>query len=860
MDPPERATSADREREEDNTEQDGRSTGTCLRALFSHILVGPGREKLRDLTCVNGVYLLFLFWFVLITSSLYPTVIRNKIEQELNRCTRGKMGPQCTELVSAESITLRVGFTLSVVFVIFSLLAVKSSQDGLRARIHQGYWIIKFLFILVLLSKSLVIPVGRFDFVWSVISFVGTLLFQVFQAVLILDFATSASEIFVLKITDERSKLWYFAWLVCVWSIYLTALVLTAVLYIMFVDSCGLGAVLVTTVVVYCALATIVTVHYSDHRTGLLHSGLITLFVLILTLATLGHDGVCRQRDTVELHEGDRLVVETIKFLEIILGFLTVMYAGFRRYNTKHYRYGSSMVTCQLEIETNEEETAQEPEPSNSPEFSSTLFFILLGLFSLFMTSKLTALRTSEYSEPVINNMATFHLRSLTIIIIITMVIWSQIFPALFPSEDPFDLYILVKTLARFSLRTCRRLLIDGCDFCNGPTASRRIFTLLFVLGLTFSCLLYAPAVRHSLSINTYFCTTISSLGSCLSTDPAYMAVYRVCFAMATFYLLFAVILVCVDNTRDPRVDLQYKAWPVKFCLFFSLLFCSFFLPKEFSRVWIYVALAGTFVFTILQLTLLIYWTRNTSKKLDKKVETATSSFWPALLAISTVFLFLFSLGTIITFYVFFTRLPLCITNTFFISLNLVLAIVASVTSVHPKIYDAGLFQCFVIVVFSLYLTWSGLSHNPDERCNPVAGYIAEVDMRPNLNIQAAVDLLFTLITLIYFSNKVPVISEHLRELYERIRSREKTPSSMESQSSGEAECNSIMYNFSLFHLVYFFGSLHATIILTNWFIPTHGSRFKLSVNWAAMCVKMTASSLSLTIYVWCIAAQLLTN
>ena len=82
---------------------------------------------------------------------------------------------------------------------------------------------------------------------------------------------------------------------------------------------------------------------------------------------------------------------------------------------------------------------------------------------------------------------------------------------------------------------------------------------------------------------------------------------------------------------------------------------------------------------------------------------------------------------------------------------------------------------------------------------------------------------------------------------------------SMESQlSADDTDCP--VYNFSLFHFVYFLASLHATMILTNWYIPSQGSRFKLSVNWAAMCVKMTAGSLSLVIYVWSIVAQLITT
>ena len=857
------------ENESDEIEQDAQLPGSArkvLRGLFSHILIGPGEKELGDLASVHVVYLLFVFSFLVTTGLLYSPPIRYKIEGEMNGCsgnTGGRLNADCQRLASSENITLRLGFTLSITFIALSFLGLRSSSDGLRSRIHQGFWIAKFLFFLVLLATSLCISPGGFDFFWNIVSFIGTILFQIIQTVFILDIATSASDVFEAKTNENVPKFWCLAWLLCVWLIYLVAFVLTVVLYSALMDSCGLSVVLVTAVVTLCALITVLS---GVQGTGFIHSGLASLFVLCLTLDTLEHQHVCREVKTTGMLQ-DKQVIEVIKYFEIISGYLIITFAGLRSYNTRHYHYGSSMVCCQLEAQVSGLEIVEAEKISSSehvihPRFSSSLFCAMLGLFSLFTTSKFTALKTSESEEQAMNSTTVFILRSLMILTILMMLIWSQISPMLFPSENPFDVLVLNRTFCKFLQTTSRRLLIDGCALCNGPTASRSIFTLLFVLGLSFACLLYAPAVRRSLVANPYFCTTISPLGSCLSTDPAYTAVYRICFAMAAFYLLFALILACVENMRDPRVDLQYKFWPVKFCLFFSMLFCSFFLPKEFSQVWIYVALVGTFLFTILQLVLLIYCTKSTSAKLEEKVETSNSALWSSLLAISTLVLFLVCLGAVITFYVFFTRLPLCSTNTIFISLNLVLAIVASVTSVHPKIYDAGLFQCFIIVLFSLYLTWSGLSHNPDERCNPVAGYIAEVDMRPNLNIQAALDLVFTVTTVVYFSNKAPAITEHLRDLCENIRPRRfcaQSVSSLESQScTNNTDC--LVYNFSLFHFVYFLASLHATMILTNWFIPTQRSHFKLSVNWAAMCVKMTASSLSLVIYVWSIAAQLVTT
>ena len=114
-----------------------------------------------------------------------------------------------------------------------------------------------------------------------------------------------------------------------------------------------------------------------------------------------------------------------------------------------------------------------------------------------------------------------------------------------------------------------------------------------------------------------------------------------------------------------------------------------------------------------------------------------------------------------------------------------------------------------------------------------------------------------------YFSHKVPKISESIRIAYDNVRSGYDNPREGESarvEVESQSEVCYPAYNFTLFHGVHFLASLHATIILTNWFIPSSGSHFKLSVNWAAMCVKMTASNLSFVIYVWIIAAQFLSK
>ena len=51
------------------------------------------------------------------------------------------------------------------------------------------------------------------------------------------------------------------------------------------------------------------------------------------------------------------------------------------------------------------------------------------------------------------------------------------------------------------------------------------------------------------------------------------------------------------------------------------------------------------------------------------------------------------------------------------------MSIIVSIMTVHPRIQEAqpasGLFQAAVISAYSMYLTWSAMSNEPDPNCNP---------------------------------------------------------------------------------------------------------------------------------------------
>lgn len=58
-----------------------------------------------------------------------------------------------------------------------------------------------------------------------------------------------------------------------------------------------------------------------------------------------------------------------------------------------------------------------------------------------------------------------------------------------------------------------------------------------------------------------------------------YLAVYRVCLAVAGFFLLLSGIMICVRNSKDPRAYIQNGFWIFKWIFAIGLVVGFFFIP-----------------------------------------------------------------------------------------------------------------------------------------------------------------------------------------------------------------------------------------------------------------------------------------
>nr|XP_002739996.1 PREDICTED: serine incorporator 1-like [Saccoglossus kowalevskii] len=420
------------------------------------------------------------------------------------------------------------------------------------------------------------------------------------------------------------------------------------------------------------------------------------------------------------------------------------------------------------------------------------------------------------------------------------------------------------------------------CPSCKNSTASRIGYAILLLIGVIAACLMLTPAVRDLLLQIPYLCEEgdlipvwegdnyrIASDRVC-NLLVGYSAVYRICFGYACFFFLMMLIMINVKSSKDPRSGIQNG--------------------KYFFIAWMIIGMIGAFIFIIIQLVLLIDFAHSWNESWVEKMEDSNSKAWYFALLVFTILFYLLALAGIIVFYIFYTTPHDCALNKFFISFNMIMCIILSVISIHPKIQEAqprsGLLQASVISLYIVYLTWSAMSSEPDNVCNPKLSDIFH-RLTPSINATVAP-------TATPDPNSVPTISSLGAEgiiglalfilcvLYASIRtantnniskltgSNEKVlidekPKEAGGESGDEEdqkvydnEKDGVAYSYSFFHFMFFLASLYIMMTLTNWYNPWASSLVSYGHSWSSVWVKMTSCWLCIVLYVWTLIAPVI--
>ncbi|TWW62597.1 Serine incorporator 3 [Takifugu flavidus] len=377
-------------------------------------------------------------------------------------------------------------------------------------------------------------------------------------------------------------------------------------------------------------------------------------------------------------------------------------------------------------------------------------------------------------------------------------------------------------------------------------TVTRIIYSVILLLGTVVACIMLSPGIDHQLKRVDLNCEMFTG----------YKAVYRVCFAMSMWFLTFSILMINVKNNREPRAAVHNGCWLFKFAALVGLSVAAFYIPDQ------------PFTYSLLS---------------------------------TTVFNYILSFMAIVLLLFFYAKPDGCLMNKVFISVNMSLCVAASIISVLQKVQEcqprSGLLQSSIITLYTMFLTWSAMSNEPDRVCNPsllsiyqqIAGptlHPLQVENQTTVEIidmeepvltspylqwwdaETIVGLAIFLVCILYSSirtsstsqvKKLTMASKDAVILPEGGRSTDLSVESSGPQEAEDKERDLVQYSYSFFHLMFFLASLYIMLTLTNWYSPD--GDYTITSKWPAVWVKISSSWVCLLLYMWTLMApMILTN
>merc|ERR1719334_2381476 len=355
-----------------------------------------------------------------------------------------------------------------------------------------------------------------------------------------------------------------------------------------------------------------------------------------------------------------------------------------------------------------------------------------------------------------------------------------------------------------------------------------------------------------------------------------YLGVYRLCFIVTLFFLLFSLIMVNVKTSNDPRAGIQNGFWAIKFIIIIGGMIGSFWIPDgSFGEVWMYFGMIGGFLFILIQLVLIIDFAHSWAEAWYSNYQEDDSKGWLAALLSFTGLMYSGTIAAIVLMFVYYTGeyVGQCKLHEFFVSFNMLICVGLSVTSILPKVQEhmpqSGLLQSSMISLYIMYLTWSAVNSSKYIDCKPNFHPSNQTDVstpkpdtdqnHPKFDTENIVGLIIWFLCVLYSS-----ISSSKSSSASKLTGTDRVLLSNDDGSSGDAEAGNVRdnetdevaYSWSLFHIMFALATLYVMMTLTNWYSPeSSGDLSNYSSNPAAMWIKITSSWLAAAIYLWTMIA-----
>jgi len=343
--------------------------------------------------------------------------------------------------------------------------------------------------------------------------------------------------------------------------------------------------------------------------------------------------------------------------------------------------------------------------------------------------------------------------------------------------------------------------------------------------------------------------------------DWGQLGVYRVFFAVAVFHALLALIMIGVKSSRDVRASLQNGMWAIKLLVLVGLMVGAFFIHNSFYIAWGWIGLVGAFFFMIVQLILLVDFAHSWNESWVAKLEDGHSCYKWGLL-ISSFGLYALALAITVCCFVFYTSAEheTCGLSKFFVAFNLILCILVTALSVHPRVQEAmpssGILQSGVVSFYTTYLTWSAVAN--------ISGPCSEG--MSSSTTATVVGALLTFVAVAYSSVRTSSTSQlgqlgmSKSEEADVLLPSSSSDDNDDDEGANDNEKDGVSYSWMFFHITFTFAAFYLMEVLTDWSVikDGHQASVRVGTGMSSVWIKMVSSWIAFLLYAWTLVAPIL--
>ncbi|XP_030423636.1 serine incorporator 5 [Gopherus evgoodei] len=428
------------------------------------------------------------------------------------------------------------------------------------------------------------------------------------------------------------------------------------------------------------------------------------------------------------------------------------------------------------------------------------------------------------------------------------------------------------------------------CPKIKQSTSTRFMYALYFILVTVICCIMMSRTVatkmKERIPSYEHICRGIQAGEKCEKL-VGYSAVYRVSFGMASFFFVFFLLTIKVNNSKSCRAYIHNGFWFIKLLVLAAMCSGAFFIPDQgtFLNAWRYVGVAGGILFILIQLILLVEFAHKWNKNWTAGI--TRNKLWYGLLALGILILYSIAVGALILMAVFYTRSEGCTYNKILLGVNGGLCILISLVAISPCVQSrkphSGLLQSGVISCYVMYLTFSSLSSKPPETildenhknitiCVP--DFSQGLHRDENLVTGLGTALLFCCILYSCLTSTTRASSEALRGVYATPETEvarccfccapdgDADTEEHVEESGGQTviydEKRGTVYSYAYFHFVFFLASLYVMMTVTHWF---HYESAEIENffrgTWSTFWIKMVSCWVCVLLYLWTLVAPL---